>query len=153
MPKIINDGLTKHQRYRLKDLASYRKRKREYAQTAEQKKIRREYMRLWREKNRDKHNKTARLSHKRNRHKHVEKLRYKRFEKLYGITKENYYEMYQKQNGACLICSVKPTTERLFHIDHNHKTGGIRGLLCSRCNGHLGWFEKYEREIIQYLRN
>jgi len=45
--------LTKDQKYRLKNLDSYRKRKREYVKTPEQREKRRQYMRLWREKNRE----------------------------------------------------------------------------------------------------
>lgn len=54
-----NDGLTKHQRYRLKDLDAYRKRKREYAKTPAQREKRRAYQRLWYAKNAE-----ARQGHK-----------------------------------------------------------------------------------------
>ena len=151
MRKKIEDGLNKWQRYRLKDLEGYRKRKREYAKTPEERKKRNEYMQVWKAKNRARVNEIARKSHAKNRWKHVEQLRYWRFEKLYGINKETYNEMHDKQNGRCLICGEKPKSERLFHIDHDHRTKVIRGLLCSRCNGSLGWFEKYKKEILKYL--
>lgn len=47
--------------------------------------------------------------------------------------------MLEEQNGRCAICLCKPRTKRLA-VDHNHKTGKVRGLLCSRCNhGLLGY--------------
>jgi hypothetical protein len=53
----------------------------------------------------------------------------------YGITLEQYEELHSKQNGQCAICNRK---EEEFHkklsVDHNHKTGEIRGLLCNHCN-------------------
>ena len=45
--------------------------------------------------------------------------------------------MLEEQNGVCCICYEKPTI-RALDVDHNHATGVIRGLLCSRCNTTLG---------------
>jgi hypothetical protein len=47
--------------------------------------------------------------------------------------------MLDNQNGGCGICGKKPVRYRLA-VDHDHKTGVIRGLLCFRCNYGLGWF-------------
>lgn len=44
-----------------------------------------------------------------------------------------YDQLLTKQNGVCAICGRPPKTRRL-DIDHDHKTGAIRGLLCVRCN-------------------
>lgn len=63
----INDGLTGWERHRLKNLDAYRKRKREYARTPEQRARRVAYGRLWREKNREKYNAWAREYHKKRR--------------------------------------------------------------------------------------
>lgn len=57
----------------------------------------------------------------------------------YGITAEQYYAMLKAQNGGCWICGSNPKKRRL-HIDHCHKSGKIRGLLCMRCNRALPWF-------------
>lgn len=59
---------------------------------------------------------------------------------VYGLTVEQYEEMFSKQDGVCAICKQPWKTRRLA-VDHCHKTGKIRGLLCGRCNGQLGWLE------------
>ncbi len=53
----------------------------------------------------------------------------------YGITLETYNELLITQNGICCIC--KKDNKKLV-IDHDHKTGKVRGLLCSNCNTSLG---------------
>ena len=55
----------------------------------------------------------------------------------YGITLEQYEDMLEKQNSVCLICTLPSGTRRL-HVDHNHDTGKVRGLLCHHCNTALG---------------
>jgi thiol-disulfide isomerase/thioredoxin len=55
--------------------------------------------------------------------------------KKYGITIEQYQQLYQKYNGACYICQ---STERTLCVDHDHTTGQVRGLLCNNCNRALG---------------
>lgn len=60
---------------------------------------------------------------------------------LYGITLAEYDQMIETQNGVCAICGdINPGGRRLC-VDHNHKTGEVRGLLCIKCNGWLGKFE------------
>lgn len=57
----------------------------------------------------------------------------------YNITKEDLSAMLFGQDGLCAICD-SPLTESL-HVDHNHETGKIRGLLCNQCNLALGQFK------------
>lgn len=57
-------------------------------------------------------------------------------EKTYGITAADYAHMLEMQNGRCAICRAKPKSKRLA-VDHDHKSGAVRGLLCSRCNHDL----------------
>lgn len=54
------------------------------------------------------------------------------------------------QEIVCQWCSVEPP--KRIHVDHNHKTGKIRGLLCYRCNRTLGWYENWTEEIELYLK-
>ena len=150
MPKKIEDGLTKHQRYRLKDLDAYKKKKREYARTPEERAKRVAYMRIWREENRERHNELARQSHERNKHKHVEVNRQRRLKKVYGLEFGQYEKMLEAQDGKCFFCGGK-SGKRRFHVDHCHTTGRVRMLLCGPCNGALGWYEIYKERANKYL--
>lgn len=60
-------------------------------------------------------------------------------QKKYGITLDDYNKILKKQKGKCWICEAFPKTRRLS-VDHSHKTGQVRGLLCHRCNRGLAWF-------------
>lgn len=59
-----------------------------------------------------------------------------RVEKTYGITGDDYGALLARQGGRCAICRARPKSKRLA-VDHDHKTGAVRGLLCSRCNHDL----------------
>jgi hypothetical protein len=51
-------------------------------------------------------------------------------ERQYGITGDEYDELFKYQGGRCFICRRKPRTKRLA-VDHDHRTGEVRGLLCA----------------------
>lgn len=65
----------------------------------------------------------------------------------FGITLDIYEQMLENQGGGCAICA-KPPGERRLHVDHNHKTGAVRGLLCGHCNRGIG--EPKENEFIMH---
>ena len=56
----------------------------------------------------------------------------------FGITKEEYDKMLKEQNGRCAICDNKSNTT--LAVDHDHKTGLVRGRLCMTCNKGLSLF-------------
>ena len=64
----------------------------------------------------------------------------------YGITLEDRNRMIEEQDGYCKnpFCLVKLSDipERHVHVDHDHKTGEIRGIMCHECNTNLGKIEK-----------
>lgn len=76
-----------------------------------------------------------------------------RAQKVYKLTDSKYGQMFTNQNGLCAICNGK--CNRRLAVDHDHKTGKVRGLLCIRCNFLLG-YAKDNEEILEnailYLR-
>ena len=61
-------------------------------------------------------------------------------QRKYGITLADYNRMLKTQGGRCAICGRKPSKTRRLDVDHSHKSGRIRGLLCHRDNRGLAWF-------------
>lgn len=84
--------------------------------------------------------------------------RRRHFLRKYGVDPKWYEVQLSKQNGKCALCpatSGKQGEECLLFVDHDHTTGKPRGLLCSRCNVHLGMYEKFplwHRMARRYLR-
>ena len=78
--------------------------------------------------------------------------RKKHLKKKYSLTLEQYDQMFEQQNGVCAICGL-PELNRRLAVDHNHKTGKIRGLLCIQCNVKLCALEnkKFAKEAKKYL--
>lgn len=74
----------------------------------------------------------------------------------YGVTADQVEAMRAEQGGCCAICQRALTeANRETHVDHDHKTGRVRGLLCRRCNSGLGFFgDSVEalRAAILYLQ-
>lgn len=89
------------------------------------------YQRTWRSRNKDKVKRWARTGHLR---------------RLYGMSDEDYQSMLAGQRNSCAICLV-PATEKL-HVDHDHETTQVRGLLCGKCNTGLGLFSD-SPELLQ----
>lgn len=56
----------------------------------------------------------------------------------YKFSPETYEALVSKQNGVCAICSQPPKKGQILHIDHCHKTGIVRALLCLSCNAGIG---------------
>lgn len=56
----------------------------------------------------------------------------------YGLTPEGKDAMLAAQGGGCAICKKVPSSKRATHVDHDHATGIVRGILCNICNWYLG---------------
>ena len=90
-------------------------------------------------------------------------LRHYRIEWQYGLTPPQYDEMLRSQGGTCALCDrPEPGGKGAFHVDHDHaccpgkKTCGecVRGLLCTKCNAAIGFFEdnpELMRKAINYV--
>jgi hypothetical protein len=95
----------------------------------------------------------------------VRELERDRFlKKKYGITSVDYDALLERQSGRCAVCGEKggaPLTgddararSRVLHVDHEHGTGRVRGLLCRLCNialGHAGDDPARLRAMADYL--
>lgn len=74
--------------------------------------------------------------------------------KQLGVSDDQYERLLAAQGGHCALCPSTPKTRRL-HVDHEHRTGRVRGLLCHRCNRQLptwitaGWLAR----ALTYLGN
>lgn len=80
---------------------------------------------------------------------HVKRNTDSKMRRKYGITPTAYLALVEEQRGLCKICNRDVT--RTLAIDHCHKTGAVRGLLCNKCNAFLGWHEKYHKQTKDYL--
>lgn len=69
--------------------------------------------------------------------------RIKHLWKTYRLTAQQFDELWDRQGGRCAICSaiLSIGTQNGTHVDHDHDTGRIRGLLCPSCNRGLGQFK------------
>jgi hypothetical protein len=70
--------------------------------------------------------------------------RHYHLKRRYGIGADEFDDLVRQQGGVCLICG-RPDPE---HVDHDHETGIVRGILCFNCNGGLGQF----RDSVDALR-
>lgn len=68
-------------------------------------------------------------------------------QRRYNITLETKRIMWGNQNGVCFICGKHSPFEDM-HLDHNHKTGKIRELLCGKCNLFLGVIENNPTRVF-----
>jgi len=72
----------------------------------------------------------------------------------FGVSADEYNDMLASQGGGCAICGLKCRSGKRLAIDHDHKTGMVRGLLCMCCNtaiGHLNDDKALLQRAIDYL--
>lgn len=62
--------------------------------------------------------------------------------KSYGLTLAQYDAMVVRQGGKCAACEYPPKPGHRLHVDHDHSTGKVRGLLCHGCNVALGLMDE-----------
>lgn len=65
----------------------------------------------------------------------------------FGIGLDEWLTMYEAQGRVCAICKSQ-RTKRQLHVDHCHRTGKVRALLCGKCNAGIGYFD----ENAEWLR-
>lgn len=73
----------------------------------------------------------------------------RRLQTVFGITLDDYNQMFAEQKGCCAICGRHQSEFKLsLAVDHNSETGKIRKLLCGSCNIGLGMFQ-HESELLR----
>jgi hypothetical protein len=106
----------------------------------------------------------ARANHKAKREKgaehwesHRKTYRNGYYKRTYGITLKEFEDILESQNSSCAICNEGldiNLDSRKAHMDHNHTTGALRGILCARCNQGIGSFCEDKTKLksaIEYL--
>lgn len=127
----------------------------------------------WRENNKEyvqKYSKNYEQTHKKERNKQKRKRRKENYEyykdkdlrRTHNISLKVYKKILDEQNNVCAICKLPESIINTVSgkkldlaVDHNHKTGKIRGLLCGKCNKALGVFNddaSYLLKVIDYLK-
>jgi hypothetical protein len=125
----------RHREYRLRTFEQRRERKRQYLSVPENREKNRLYAVEYNKKNPNRQR--------------------RRILSQYGIDEETYDNLLQKQCGVCAICGCKSNgRKKHFVVDHDHKTGKVRALLCTQCNAGLGNYydkENLLRKAAEYL--
>lgn len=69
----------------------------------------------------------------------------------YGITPEGFLARLESQRNACAMCAEVFSSQSAAHVDHDHDTEKVRGLLCMSCNTSLGHYERVKDRAESYL--
>lgn len=84
----------------------------------------------------------------------LRKQKHTRLKKIYGITSDQWWDMFEEQNSKCKICKSDTTAGHNWHTDHCHETNKVRGILCYHCNLLLGMAKddvNVLKQAIDYL--
>jgi hypothetical protein len=76
-------------------------------------------------------------------------LRKTHLKQKYGLTVEDYERMLEAQGGGCAICGRPPRDDISLHVDHDHETGLIRGLLCFPGNNAIGLMKDDPERLVR----
>lgn len=121
--------------------------------TDRERELQRGYSRKWRERNVEKARASYRKAAKKLREERPQELKlYKKRNYLmrrYGLTEEAFRALLRGQGDKCAIC-VLP--DRDWVVDHDHRTGAVRGILCRQCNLGLGGFRDSPDSLMNAAR-
>lgn len=144
----IKARASEHQReVYLSDPEKFKDRSRKY-QLANPEKVKERHQK-WHKANRERMREWAHNYHVT----HPTNNRAKRLKHEYGISLKDYDDLLTAQGGVCAICGGDNNGKNL-HVDHDHKTGIVRGLLCNGCNSGIGNMKddvNIVRKAVQYL--
>lgn len=127
-----------------------------YFTEQEKKAARNQQSRNWNKDNPNKHREQSAAHYHGHRESIRERRRDLRYQRIYGITLEEYNKMFAAQNGCCYICKThQADLGKPLSVDHHHSSGKVRRLLCVKCNAGLGNFKEDAsllRKAMDYLK-
>jgi Recombination endonuclease VII len=92
----------------------------------------------WQQRNRERYNAKLRAYRRAN----PEVGRADHLNRAFGLTLDEFERLLAAQGGGCAICGSRSSGNISLHVDHDHESGLVRGLLCVRCNNGLGQFKE-----------
>jgi hypothetical protein len=92
----------------------------------------------WQQRNRERYNAKLRAYRRAN----PEVGRADHLNRAFGLTLDEFERLLAAQSGGCAICGSRSRGNISLHVDHDHESGLVRGLLCVRCNNGLGQFKE-----------
>lgn len=112
---------------------------------------------LYYRKNRESRRAAQRRYYHANKAKRARATKASNIKRQYNITLEEYEQMIVEQSALCAICRTNAHKNNgSFNIDHDHKTGKVRGLLCSHCNFAVGLLKddiSVMNRMVEYVRS
>ena len=114
-----------------------------------------ESRRLYRERHKEKIIERNKLY---NKEKRSTVVKNRNLKKDFGLTLEQFNSMLESQNFKCKICKKEETAKttigetKTLAVDHCHQSGKIRGLLCSKCNRGLGFFQDSQENLLEAIK-
>ncbi len=99
----------------------------------------------WRAQNLERHQASQRKRREERRDELREKDRRRWLSAKYGLTPDDFNELLARQQGACAICGRVMGKD--LHIDHDHATNTVRGLLCGSCNRGIGLLQENQKHL------
>lgn len=112
-----------------------------------------EHRKRWVKENPDYHREHNKQYYPKNRDRYLANKRKWSLKSNYGLTEEDYANLLEVQDGCCAICNSDSPGDRwnYFHVDHDHKTGTVRGLLCAKCNTAIGLLSEDPQVLLRAL--
>lgn len=95
-------------------------------------------MPIWYALNKEKQSADKKVYYRKHKDRIKENERRRELKRKFNLTVDEYIKMSEAQNNCCAICNQPEKLKRKLAVDHCHKTGTVRGLLCFRCNVAIG---------------
>jgi hypothetical protein len=117
----------------------------------------REYKKRWNERHPGRKAAYMRKHYQANKVQHTAEVLRNKLKRKYGLTLDEYNQLLQDQNGQCAVChtsdwgNTRWGTVKRATVDHNHLTGKVRGLLCTKCNVVLGLFDDDTNRFVSAI--